>query len=74
MTTFSLYKKLEQLTPDLKIEVQNFIEFLLDKNKSNKEVQAKKRKFGSLKGKIHLSKDFDDLVDDFKEYMWWITC
>ena len=69
MTTFSLYKKLEQLPPELKIEVQNFIDFLLDKNKSKNEIQVIKREFGSLKGKIHLSKDFDDPVDDFKEYM-----
>lgn len=69
MTTFSLYKKLEQLPPDLKIEVQNFIDFLLDKNKSKNEIQVKNREFGSLKGKIHLSKDFDDPLDDFKEYM-----
>lgn len=69
MTTFSLYKKLEQLPPDLKIEVQNFIDFLLDKNNSKNEIQVIKREFGSLKGKIHLSKDFDDPVDDFNEYM-----
>jgi len=27
------------------------------------------RKAGTLKGKIHIKDNFDDLLDDFKEYM-----
>lgn len=69
MTSFSLYKKLEKLPPNLKLEVQHFIDFLLEKTSSQTEPSKKKREFGSLKGKIHLSKDFDDPIDDFKEYM-----
>jgi prevent-host-death family protein len=30
---------------------------------------AKKRKFGSAKGLIRMSEDFDQTPDDFKEYM-----
>ena len=69
MTTFSLYKKLEKLPPNLKLEVQNFIDFLLENTSTQIEPPKNKREFGSLKGKIHISKDFDDPIDDFKEYM-----
>jgi Protein of unknown function (DUF2281) len=30
----------------------------------------KKRKLGGLEGKIHLSNDFDEPLDDLKEYMF----
>lgn len=35
-----------------------------------KQKQTKpKRKAGTLKGKIHMSADFDEPLEDFKEYM-----
>jgi hypothetical protein len=73
MTSLSLYTKLETLPSELKAEAKLFIEKLLEKTKKDKEPNSKKklknRKFGSLKGKIHLSADFDAPLDDFKEYM-----
>lgn len=68
MTSLSLYTKIETLPPDLKEEAKNFIEYLLEKNK-NATPKSKKPVFGSLKGKIHLSKDFDAPLDAFKDYM-----
>ena len=70
MTSFSLYTKIETLPPALKEEAKNFIEHLVDKTKKKKsDSKAKKAVFGSLKGKIHLSDDFDAPMDEFKDYM-----
>jgi len=49
------------------MEVIDFIEFLLSKNK--KEFKKNVPKFGSAKGKFKMSPDFDAPLDDFKEYM-----
>jgi hypothetical protein len=59
-----LYGKIESLPIDMQNEVSLFADFLLSKTS-----QAAIPKFGSLKGKIHLSADFDDPLSDFKEYM-----
>jgi hypothetical protein len=59
-----LYGKIESLPVELQKEVSLFADFLLSKT-SHTAVP----KFGSLKGKIHLSADFDAPLDDFKEYM-----
>jgi len=73
MTSLSLYTKLETLPSELKEEAKNFIEKLLDKTKKKKGAEPQKkltqREFGSLKGKIHLSEDFDAPLDEFKDYM-----
>jgi hypothetical protein len=67
MNTVNLFTKIEALPPDLKKEALAFIEKLIQKNKKNKPESL--AGFGSLKGKIHLSDDFDEPLDDFKEYM-----
>ena len=70
MTSLSLYTKIETLPPNLKEEAIKFIEYLVEKsNKKNSQSKKEKPVFGSLKGKIHLSEDFDAPMDDFKEYM-----
>jgi len=73
MASLSLYTKLETLPPALKEEAKNFIEYLVEKTKKDKESEPKEklteREFGSLKGKIHLSDDFDAPLDEFKDYM-----
>ena len=45
----------------------DFIDFLT--NKKNRDKTPKKPKFGSAKGMFEMSPDFDDPLDDFKEYM-----
>ena len=52
---------------DLKSEVNNFVEFLLAKRK--KELKKKSPRYGSAKGQIYMSADFDDPLEDFKAYM-----
>ena len=59
-----LYGKIESLPIDMQKEVSLFADFLLSKTS-----QTATPKFGSLKGKIHLSADFDAPLSDFKDYM-----
>lgn len=61
-----LHTKICSLPPSLKSEVNDFVDFLLSKQK--KEMK-KKPKFGCAQGKIYMSPDFDEPLDDFKEYM-----
>ena len=67
MSELELYLKLSYLTPDLKAEANDFIEFLLSKKKKGKASVTPQ--FGCAKGKIKVSKDFDEPLADFKEYM-----
>jgi hypothetical protein len=69
MTSLTLYTKLETLPSDLKREAKDFIEALVEKHSAKNKMQTKKPKFGSLKGKIWLSDDFDAPLEDFKDYM-----
>jgi hypothetical protein len=67
MSTLNLYTKLESLPPKLKQEVSDFIDLLVEKSTLKKKKIVPK--FGSAKGKIHMSADFDEPLEDFKEYM-----
>lgn len=67
MDSFNLYTKINVLPDNLKSEVNNFIDFLLSKRK--KEIKKKEPKFGCAKGLIFMAPDFDEPLDDFKEYM-----
>jgi hypothetical protein len=67
MNNVSLYNKINSLPENLKREVLDFVEFLQTKNK--KGPSKKPRNFGSLKGKIKMADDFDDPIEDFKDYM-----
>ncbi len=67
MNSLSIYTKLETLPKNLKQEVSDFIDFLLQKSSEKNEKIVPQ--FGSAKGKIKMSPDFDEPLDDFKEYM-----
>ncbi len=72
MENLLLCSKLKQLPENLKSEVLDFIDFLLSKSKASKKSSSPKSsspKFGSAKGMIIMKDDFDEPVDDFKEYM-----
>lgn len=66
MSNLSLYTKLETLPPDLRSEVSDFVDFLIEK--SSKKKKAIVPQFGCAKGKVHMSADFDEPLEDFKEY------
>lgn len=61
-----ILKKIESLPFLMQKEVNDFVDFLLFKTK--KEAKKKKPKFGSAKGLIVMSKDFDEPLEDFKDY------
>lgn len=67
MNTSQLYHKLNSLPENMKIEVQDFIDFLLEKKK--KAITKKTPQFGCAKGLISISNDFNEPLDDFKDYM-----
>ncbi|GGC01074.1 hypothetical protein GCM10011325_30340 [Dyadobacter sediminis] len=63
----SLYIKLQTLPPELKQEVNEFVDSLVQKSASQNQKAVPV--FGCAKGKIRMSADFDDPLDDFREYM-----
>lgn len=67
MNNLLLYTKLNALPDNMKSEVSDFIDFLMAK--TNKKPSNKKPKFGSGKGMFKMKPDFDEPIEDFKEYM-----
>ena len=68
MSNRVLYSKMQMLqSDDLKSDLLKYLEFLLTKqsNESKKRIPV----FGSAKGTFKMSADFDEPLDDFKEYM-----
>ena len=65
MEGIHLYSKFSHLPDDMKAEVENFVDFLLSKNK---KPTKNKPRFGSAKGMFRMKKNFDDPIEDFKEY------
>ena len=69
-----LEKKIAQLPADLKLKAEMIIDGLLQEAKTiahkNSEVTStNNRGYGSLKGKIWMSEDFNEPLEDFKDYM-----
>jgi hypothetical protein len=67
MTDLQLYNQITSLPADLKKEVSDFVEFL--KQKAKPKVKLKSRQLGAAKGLIKMSPDFDEPLEDFKDYM-----
>ena len=57
VSTAQIYKKIDYLKAYQKDEVNNFIDFLLTKDKI--EPKERKPKFGCAKGRFKMSDDFD---------------
>jgi len=76
MATHDPYIQLDSLPEEVRKKVLNFIASLMEQWEQKKQAgvpqdnDAKKpRVFGIAKGMATISKDFDDPLDDFKEYM-----
>ncbi len=73
MSDYKLLQTYHQLLPDLKIAVSTYLELLAEQSKKaiQKSVTEKKkvRELGGLEGKIIVPADFDEPLDDFKDYM-----
>lgn len=65
MNDLTLEAKIMKLPAEYRKEVSDFVDFLAAKNSS----EPRKSFYGSLKGKIVMSPDFDAPLDDFVEYM-----
>jgi len=68
----ALISRIHDLPENLKAEVDRFVKNLsLTKGSEKKESSAigKPRKAGSAAGKYHIAPDFDEPLEDFKEYM-----
>lgn len=59
-----ILEKVKKLQPAQQEEVLDFIEFLAQKHEPRPTP-----KFGSGKGTFKMMPDFDEPMDDFKEYM-----
>ncbi|MFS2188154.1 DUF2281 domain-containing protein [Mucilaginibacter sp. Mucisp84] len=71
MVSAALIKKLDQLPPDLQTQIEKDVDRLLKKITNAELVNSDQtiRGYGSLKGKIWVSEDFDEPLEDFKDYM-----
>jgi hypothetical protein len=67
MTNTSLKIDINSMPKALRDEVADFVAFL--KKKSKTKSNLKSREFGYAKGKIKLSADFDEPLDEFNAYM-----
>jgi len=68
MRNTQLIEKVKKIPPAYQQEVEDFIDFILEK-RATKNNLAGERKLGLLKGKLKMSPDFDEPLDDFKDYM-----
>ncbi len=70
MDNVLLYTKLATLPENMKLEVSDFIDFLLSKAKKNNTTAIlPNAKFGSAKGMFKINDGFDEPLEDFKDYM-----
>jgi hypothetical protein len=67
MSDAILYEHITALPDNLKAEVADFVAFLEQKHKPGKKI--KERKFGIGKGSFEMAPDFDEPLEDFKDYM-----
>lgn len=67
MEAHTVIENINRLPGHLLAEVNDFVEFLMKKN--GIPGHPVKPEFGSLAGKIHMADDFDEPLEDFKDYM-----
>jgi hypothetical protein len=68
MSILDLVAKLEKLPPEKLAKIEDLVDSWM--NEQPFEVIPEKRQFGVFKGKITMSDDFDEPLEDFKEYMY----
>jgi len=65
-----LIKEIDELPNDLKEDLKHYVDFLKFKNENSNQDKKIQRKAGFLKGTFQMSEDFDEPLEDFKEYMY----
>lgn len=68
MSTQELLEKINKLSPAKKQEVEDFIDFIIAKSGGDDKAPIEAL-YGIMKGKVKMSDDFDEPMEDFKEYM-----
>jgi len=69
MDQFNILEKIKMIPVAYQQEVEDFIDFILQKKVNKKDEGNNPRKLGLLKGKMKMSDNFNAPLDDFKEYM-----
>ncbi len=73
MSAITLQKKIAQLPENLRMKAEKMIDDLLaeatNPQQANFIKENSNRGYGSLKGKIWMSDDFNEPLDDFVDYM-----
>ena len=70
MSTTEILTQLSKLPEDKKKSVSDYIAFLVAQaEEENKGKPKPKAVFGSMKGMFKMAPDFDEPLEDFKEYM-----
>jgi hypothetical protein len=70
MTATQLLSKINTLPSEKRKEVEDFIDFLIQKlEREETKKPLTKRQFGYAKGFFKMSDDFDEPLEDFKDYM-----
>jgi hypothetical protein len=68
MSDLNLYIKLSALSNPLKEEILDYMDFLISRRSKKKNGLDKHPQAGCMKGTFKMSPDFDEPLDDFKEY------
>jgi Protein of unknown function (DUF2281) len=66
MSSIQFYSSIDSLPADLRKQAEDFIDFLIEKSQKGKKSDM--RPLGLAKGKISIPDDFDEPLEDFKEY------
>ncbi|QXU41840.1 DUF2281 domain-containing protein [Pedobacter sp. D749] len=69
MDQLNILEKIKMIPVAYQQEVEDFIDFILQKKVNKKDEGNSPRKLGLLKGKMKMSDDFNAPLDDFKDYM-----
>jgi Protein of unknown function (DUF2281) len=73
MSQVELLEKFNQLPESLQKQVLSYVSTLVEQNAEEQaklERSSKRRNgFGILKGRIKMAEDFDEPLEDFKDYM-----
>lgn len=67
MNTIDLIKKIESLPEESKKEIEKLLEKLTQS--PQRKIKSMKELEGIFKGKIKMSSDFDEPLEDFKDYL-----
>lgn len=68
MAAQDLFVKINSLPEDIRKELEEYVDELLTRFRKGAQ-QKNERPLGMFKGKIRMSDDFDEPLEDFKEYM-----